>query len=138
MTLTVAYSAAYVRSLRAVRNIEGYSVPLHTLSDHDHKVAHVVALEADLRAAEFDRLHRPTPEPKKATPKLLGCYVDGVLRFQSRDHDAIHEYAARKMKPRTMRLSDGSYRVITANVWVAPVGSFIDAEKQAKLEKEFS
>ena len=124
MTLTVAYSA-YVRSLRAARRIEGYSVPLHALSNHDNKVAHAVALEADIRAAEFDRLHRPALEPKKATPKLLGCYVDGVLRFQSRDHDAIHEYAARKMKPRTMRLSDGTYRVITADVWVAPVGSFV-------------
>ena len=67
---------------------------------------------------------------KLKKPGLLGCWVDGILRFQSRDHDAIREYATEKMLPTTRKLSDGSYRVITADVWVAPVGSFIDAEGQ--------
>lgn len=44
--------------------------------------------------------------------KLLGCWVDGTLRFQSRDHEAIHEYAARRMREKH-------------SVWVAPVGSFV-------------
>ena len=69
-------------------------------------------------------------EVKTKTPSLLGCWVDGILRFQSRDHVAIREYAAEKMRPTTRKLSDGSYRVITADVWVAPVGSFIDAQGQ--------
>jgi hypothetical protein len=44
--------------------------------------------------------------------KLLGCWVDGNLRFQSRDHDAIYEYAGRRMREKR-------------SVWVAPVGSFV-------------
>ena len=106
-------------SLRAARTCQSPS-PLNSRG-----VALAVGVEAALREREFDRLHRPAPEPKKGTPKLLGCYVDGVLRFQSRDHEAIREYAAEKMRPTTRKLSDGSYRVITADVWVAPVGSFV-------------
>lgn len=47
--------------------------------------------------------------------KRMGVWVDGKLRFQSRDADAIYDYAHEKMNdPRRY------------NVWVAPVGSFVE------------
>lgn len=76
-------------------------------------VARAVGMEAEQREAQFNKQHTPTEARVKGkTLGLLGCYVNGVLKFQSRDHAAIHGYARDKM-------SD------TRNsVWVAPVGSF--------------
>ena len=93
-------------------------------------VAQAVGAELTQRELAFAAQHEPPAPARAKTPSLLGCWVDGILRFQSRDHDAVREYAAEKMRPTTRKLSDGSYRVITADVWVAPVGSFIDAQGQ--------
>ena len=93
------------------------------------KVAYAVGMEAALRERE-EKYKTVAPEAlklKKAS--LLGCWVDGVLRFQSRDHDAIYGFAEDKMKPRTV-VKGGKPYVTAANVWVAPVGSFIDAQGQ--------
>ncbi len=46
--------------------------------------------------------------------KRLGVWINGKLRFQSRDADAIHDYAAEKR---------ADFR---NNVWVAPIGSFVE------------
>lgn len=131
--MTIRINADYARAYNASMAVTGCN---GHYPDACVQLAHAVGLEAVERAEEFARLHAPKEEPKGKTPKLLGCYVDGVLRFQSRDHAAIRDYADKQMRPRTMKLSDGSYRVITSDVWVAPVGSFIDAKQQAKLEEQ--
>ena len=87
-------------------------------------VAYAVGMEAAQREAEFTKLHAPETPAKLKTPSLLGCYVNGELKFQSRDHDAIRAYAAEKMSPWTVKTKNGGYQVRTNNVWVAPVGSF--------------
>lgn len=91
-------------------------------------VAVAVGKEAAMRDAEAtaarERAERRGKPKTSKTPALLGCWVNGELKFQSRDHDAIRNYAADKMQPWTIRLSDGSYYVKTNDVWVAPVGSF--------------
>lgn len=78
-------------------------------------VAAAVAAEEDARInkeiAERDELAR-RPVTQLKTPSNLGCYVEGVLKFQSKDHDAVRDYADRKMSERY-------------SVWVAPVGSFV-------------
>lgn len=83
-------------------------------------VANAVGMEATEQArkaaakAELNAKHGKHTELKK--PYLLGCYVNGKLRFQSRDHDAIHEYARKHMEGASNFGND---------VWVAPVGSFV-------------
>lgn len=62
--------------------------------------------------AEIQLSLEPEAVEKPKGGKLVGCWVDGKLRFQSRDRDAIDEYAARRMSERH-------------SVWVAPVGSFV-------------
>lgn len=57
------------------------------------------------------------------TSSLLGCWVNGKLRFQSREHDNVHAYAADKA------------RDFRNNVWLAPVGSFIDTEAASKTDR---
>lgn len=52
---------------------------------------------------------------------LLGCWVDGKLKFQSRQHDNVHSYARDAMQGAKHR-----------TVWVAPIGSFVDAESAAQ------
>lgn len=44
--------------------------------------------------------------------KKMGVWVDGKLKFQSRDRAAIDAYAAKKMTEHH-------------SVWVAPIGSFV-------------
>lgn len=87
-------------------------------------VAMAVGREARLRAREARVADKPKKAPKLKTPSLLGCWVNGELKFQSRDHEAIRTYAADKMRAWTVRHADGSYYVKTNDVWVAPVGSF--------------
>lgn len=58
-------------------------------------------------------------------PRKLGCWVDGKLKYQSRDHASVHEYAERKMQPYTTGAA-GHLVVNTHNVWVAPVGAFVE------------
>lgn len=48
------------------------------------------------------------------TAPNVGCWVDGKLRFQSKDRDAVHAYAQGKMEDKRV-----------GGVWVAPVGSFV-------------
>jgi hypothetical protein len=50
----------------------------------------------------------------------LGVYVDGKLKYQSRDHESIYAYAEDEMNKRR------------SNVWVAPVGSFVTEENVSK------
>lgn len=52
---------------------------------------------------------------------LLGCWVDGKLKFQSRQHDNVHDYAEDAMQGNKHR-----------SVWVAPVGSFVDTESASQ------
>lgn len=74
---------------------------------------------AQARRAAEDRARKiaeqAEQEPSKNGRKL-GVWINGKLRFQSRDADAIHEYAQRKM------------RDFRNNVWLAPVGSFVEAD----------
>lgn len=87
-------------------------------------VAQAVGREAQLREHVQAITNRPKKPAKLKTPSLLGCWVNGVLKFQTRDHDELHAYAERKMQD------------FRNNVWVAPVGSFIDAKQKQKLEEQ--
>lgn len=76
-------------------------------------VAYAVGREA-LEHAKREQTRTEAPEtPTLKRAGLLGCWVDGVLRFQSRDHGNVHDYAQRRMAERHQ-------------VWVTPVGSFVD------------
>jgi len=87
-------------------------------------VAVAVGKEAALREQQFDKAHAVTaPRQSGKTAALLGCYVNGVLKFQSRDHEAIHDYAADKATD------------FRNNVWVAPIGSFVDSKAAAAVDK---
>lgn len=91
-----------------------------------YDVAYAVGMETAQRVREVKQRREAEEalmEIVKPTPMLLGCWIDGKLRFQSRDHDAIHDYADRHMR--------GS-KNFGNNVWVAPVGSFVDAETAEK------
>ncbi len=82
---------------------------------------HAVAYAVGMEQAERDRkakAARIKAEEASASERLhkaglLGCWVDGTLRFQSREHENVHDYARRKMNERHQ-------------VWLAPVGSFQD------------
>lgn len=50
---------------------------------------------------------------KPFSERRLGCYVNGVLKFQSHDTEAVRAYADRKMQD------------FRNNVWLARVGSFV-------------
>lgn len=52
---------------------------------------------------------------KVAVGKKMGVWVNGKLGLQTRNRDAIDDYAQRKMRERN-------------NVWVAPIGSFVPAK----------
>lgn len=94
---------------------------------------YAVAYAVGMEAAERDRERAARAEreaeaatPVQRTPALLGCWINGKLRFQSRDHDAIHDYAAKHM---------AGARNFGNNVWVAPVGSFIDTEAAKEVDR---
>ena len=114
----------------ALRSLNASHTAMDQGTGNSWAIAQDVGIELVQRELAFAAQHEPPAPAKAKTPHLLGCWVDGILRFQSRGHDAIREYAAEKMRPTTRKLSDGSYRVMTADVWVAPVGSFIDAQGQ--------
>lgn len=79
-----------------------------------------VALAVGRERAQQDALNAPRVDSESALIRpshLLGCWVDGKLRFQSRQHDNVHAYAQDAMQGAKHR-----------TVWVAPVGSFVDAE----------
>ena len=54
------------------------------------------------------------PKPKLKLEKKMGVWINGVLKLQTRDRDAIDNYAQRMM--------NDTHRY---NVWVAPIGSFV-------------
>ena len=87
------------------------------------ELAHYVAQDAGENAELEAWRELAHVEENKRTPGLLGCWVNGKLRFQSRDHDNVHAYAADKMSDKGSR-----------DVWVAPVGSFIDGDTQRKAD----
>lgn len=70
----------------------------------------LIAHEAEQKAQAPTVAEEETPTAGKKG--LLGCWVDGQLKFQSREHVNVHGYAHGKMAERR-------------NVWVAPVGSFV-------------
>lgn len=89
---------------------------------------YAVAYAVGMQRAEDEReaakkLSRDTMPEAVKSPSLLGCYVNGKLRFQSRDHDAIYEYAERHMQ---------GIRNFGNTVWVTPVGSFVTADEDKK------
>jgi hypothetical protein len=58
------------------------------------------------------------PEAEKPfTPKgkKMGVWIDGKLRLQTRDRDAIDDFAARALADKRNN-----------GVWVAPIGSFVE------------
>jgi DUF971 family protein len=71
--------------------------------------------DAERIVKERESMTSPVQEVKPAGKKM-GVWVDGKLRLQSRDRDAIEEYASRRMREKH-------------NVWIAPVGSFVDVPK---------
>jgi hypothetical protein len=90
------------------------------LAGNGLSLSSAVKLELALRA---ERISMETPvflqeasKESKPAGKKMGVWVDGKLRLQSRDRDAIEEYAARRMREKH-------------TVWVAPVGSFVDVPK---------
>jgi len=88
-----------------------------------YKVAQAVGMQ---RGEDEHNAAQKVAEPEVTelhTPSLLGCWINGKLRFQSRDHEAIHGYARAHM---TGSKNFGN------NVWVAPVGSFVTAEQASK------
>lgn len=112
---------AFMRSLDASRHCMDQG------SMDPYAVAELVAMGAEQRereAAADAENAAEKGEKKHKTPGLLGCYVNGELKFQSRDHEAIRAYAADKMRPWTVKTKHDGYQVRTNNVWVAPVGSF--------------
>ena len=91
-----------------------------------YAVAYAVGMERAAQEREAAKQAEKAAEltaPVLKTPSLLGCYVNGKLRFQSRDHEAIHEYAQRHMN---------GAKNFGNDVWVTPVGSFITAEQDKK------
>lgn len=124
---TMAVVASIAASAGSAERFAAMRVP--DTAHNMHKVAYYVGLEATARSREADRQVKVRREAEKAaetrTPSLLGCWINGKLRFQTRDHDELRAYAARHM--------DGA-RNFGNNVWVAPVGSFVD-EKAAKAGK---
>ena len=82
-----------------------------------------VALAIGRERAAQDRrstFYRDTDSMTVRPSHLLGCWVDGKLRYQSRQHDNVHAYAQDAMQGAKHR-----------TVWVAPVGSFVDTDSAA-------
>ena len=81
-----------------------------------------LALGRERAAQDAHSAFRVGAESAPVRPShLLGCWVDGMLRFQSRQHDNVHAYAQDAMQGAKHR-----------SVWVAPVGSFVDAESASQ------
>lgn len=81
-------------------------------SSRVHPVKLAEALIAERNAREtIEAATKPQAEQKVSKSGLLGCWINGTLKFQSRNHDNVHDYARARMAERN-------------NVWVAPVGSF--------------
>lgn len=76
-------------------------------------------------AARAGQVTLSVAEPTTGPGHLLGCWVDGKLRFQSRQHDNVHAYAQDAM-------SGPKHRT----VWVAPVGSFVDTDGPVKRQRK--
>lgn len=89
-------------------------------------VAYYVGLDAAERARKADADKTGPEVAESRTPALLGCWINGKLRYQTRDHDELRAYAARHM--------DGA-RNFGHNVWVAPVGSFVDSKAAADVDR---
>jgi hypothetical protein len=66
------------------------------------------ALRSANDAAEAEKPF--TPKGKK-----MGVWIDGKLRLQTRDRDAIDDFAARAVADKR-----------NSGVWVAPIGSFLE------------
>lgn len=94
-------------------------------------VARAVALEAvEREKAARQAAKQSEQQPNMRTPGLLGAWINGKLRFQSRDHEAIYDYAQKHM--------DGA-KNFGNDVWVAPVGSFVDdAIKRESMKKKLN
>lgn len=120
--LAVAYHASYIASLDAsVRALD--PSPLNPRT-----VAQAVGLEAVAREkAARQAAAQNAQKPNMRTPGLLGAWVNGKLRFQSRDHEAIYDYAEKHMR---------GAKNFGNNVWVAPVGSFVDTATERESVKK--
>lgn len=124
MNLSEIARKAAVASMNASASARSRGLDNHKPVVNPFALAEYVAMDAVAR--EIDKLQveaKTAPKPEKKTPSRLGCWVDGVLKFQSRDHEAVRDYADGKMRPRTVKTNLG-YQVATSDVWVAPVGSF--------------
>lgn len=93
-----------------VTQLEGTSLSMF----NQWKLQDAVLIE-EVKPAIVAKLAAENAESAKPLGKKLGVYVDGKLRFQSRDSDAIYAYADRRMTEKH-------------SVWVAPVGSFVTAD----------
>ena len=102
-----------VAAAAATRSLNAAAAAMHPSPLNPFDVAYAVGMEA-AEHARRDAVARDLAARRKTVtlrkPSLLGCWVDGVLKFQSRDHDAIHEYAADKMKALTRRIGHASCR----------------------------
>ena len=84
-----------------------------------HAVAVLVAMDAEQREreaaqlAEASVINNAPHSARLKVPGLMGCWIDGKLRFQSRDHEAVRGYAADKITNKR-----------NGSLWLAPVGSF--------------
>jgi hypothetical protein len=103
---------AGIRSLNASLDSQ-FTSPLDNLDVAD--AVHAQAIEdARIRRAVFDKADKADTETFKTFEgKRFGVYVNGKLKFQSRNEDEIRRYADDKM------------RDFRNNVWLAPVGSFV-------------
>jgi len=118
---------AFIRSAQATANARArfndMGLPFSPSTVLPMELAHYVAQDA-AENAELEAWRELVPVAEnKRTPGLLGCWVNGKLRFQSRDHDNVHAYAADKMNDKGSR-----------DVWVAPVGSFPDDNMVRKTD----
>ena len=85
-------------------------------------LAVALAVGRERAAQDAHSVSRVDAESAPVRPShLLGCWVDGKLRYQSRQHDNVHAYTQDAMQGAKHR-----------TVWVAPVGSFVDAESASQ------
>lgn len=101
-----------------------------SLSDVQHVQLAVILdkLEAEVMEREGRYIKPMSTEQSHKPGKKMGVWVDGVLKLQTRDRDAIDDYAAKMVRPRTV-VKDGKAYVTTHDIWVAPIGSFIPPQK---------
>ena len=109
-----------MNALQAARQSLALSASTFTPSPLD-PVAVALAVGRERAAQDVHSASRVGAESAPVRPShLLGCWVDGELRFQSRQHDNVHAYAQGAMQGAKHR-----------TVWVAPVGSFVDTDSAA-------